>query len=95
MPVVRFLSVVFIEFWRGVPLITVLFMASVMLPVFLPPGGQAPVMMQQTFGLKSAETGKFCTANSWPYPPGVKGAPGAEQADTKQNSELGLLSGTD
>lgn len=38
MPVVRFLSVVFIEFWRGVPLITVLFMASVMLPIFLPPG---------------------------------------------------------
>jgi general L-amino acid transport system permease protein len=26
----------FIEFWRGVPLITVLFMASVMLPLFLP-----------------------------------------------------------
>ena len=38
MPIVRFFSVVFIEFWRGVPLITVLFMSSVMLPLFLPEG---------------------------------------------------------
>ncbi len=35
-PVVRLLSVTFIEFVRGVPLITVLFMASVMLPLFVP-----------------------------------------------------------
>ncbi|WP_041376018.1 amino acid ABC transporter permease [Polymorphum gilvum] len=38
MPVVRLVSVIFIEFWRGVPLITVLFMSSVMLPLFLPEG---------------------------------------------------------
>ncbi len=36
LPVIRFLSIAFIEFWRGVPLITVLFMSSVMLPLFLP-----------------------------------------------------------
>jgi general L-amino acid transport system permease protein len=36
MPAVRILSIVFIEFVRGVPLITVLFMASVMLPLFVP-----------------------------------------------------------
>jgi len=36
MPVVRLLSVIFIEFIRGVPLITLLFMASNMLPLFLP-----------------------------------------------------------
>ncbi len=35
-PVVKVLSVSFIEFVRGVPLITVLFMASVMLPLFVP-----------------------------------------------------------
>ena len=35
-PLVRFFSVVFIEFWRGVPLITVLFFATYMLPLFLP-----------------------------------------------------------
>ena len=36
MPMVRVASVMFIEFVRGVPLITVLFMASVMLPLFVP-----------------------------------------------------------
>jgi general L-amino acid transport system permease protein len=36
MPMVRTLSIIFIEFVRGVPLITVLFMASVMLPLFVP-----------------------------------------------------------
>jgi general L-amino acid transport system permease protein len=36
MPIVRWISVGFIEFVRGVPLITLLFMASVMLPLFLP-----------------------------------------------------------
>ena len=36
MPAVRLLSVIFIEFIRGVPLITLLFMASNMLPLFLP-----------------------------------------------------------
>jgi len=38
MPIIRTLSIMFIEFWRGVPLITVLFMASVMFPLFLPEG---------------------------------------------------------
>jgi hypothetical protein len=54
------------------------------------PGGLGPVMMQQTLGLKSAATGKMCAANPWPYPPGVKGVPGAEQPDTPQNSEFQL-----
>jgi general L-amino acid transport system permease protein len=36
MPAVQGLCVVFIEFWRGVPLITVLFFATYMLPLFLP-----------------------------------------------------------
>jgi len=38
LPVVKMLSVIFIEMVRGVPLVTVLFMASVMLPLFLPAG---------------------------------------------------------
>lgn len=38
MVVVRLFSIVFIEVWRGVPLITVLFMASIMLPLFMPEG---------------------------------------------------------
>jgi general L-amino acid transport system permease protein len=36
MPIIRVLSIAFIEFWRGVPLITVLFFAAYMLPLFLP-----------------------------------------------------------
>ncbi|UCI06200.1 amino acid ABC transporter permease [Mesorhizobium sp. B1-1-8] len=38
MPIVKLLCVIFIEFVRGIPLITVLFFASVMLPLFLPEG---------------------------------------------------------
>ena len=38
MPIVKLLCVIFIEFVRGIPLITVLFFASVMLPLFLPAG---------------------------------------------------------
>ena len=36
LPIVRMASVIFIEFVRGVPLITVLIMANTMLPLFLP-----------------------------------------------------------
>ncbi len=35
-PVIKYFSIGMIEFWRGVPLITVLFMSSVMFPMFLP-----------------------------------------------------------
>jgi len=38
MPIVSAISIGFIEIWRGVPLITVLFMSSVMFPLFLPEG---------------------------------------------------------
>jgi general L-amino acid transport system permease protein len=38
LPVVRVLSVCYIELWRGVPLLTVLFMSAVLLPLFLPQG---------------------------------------------------------
>ncbi len=38
MPAVKVLCVVYVELIRGVPLISVLFMASVMFPLFMPPG---------------------------------------------------------
>ncbi len=38
LPFVRLFCIGFIELWRGVPLITVLFMASVMFPLFMPEG---------------------------------------------------------
>jgi general L-amino acid transport system permease protein len=37
-PLIRIFSIAFIEFWRGVPLITVLFFATYMLPLFVPAG---------------------------------------------------------
>ncbi len=51
LPVVKFASVVFIEFWRGVPLITVLFMASVMLPLFLPTGVNFDKLLRALIGV--------------------------------------------
>jgi general L-amino acid transport system permease protein len=51
MPIVRFASIVFIEFWRGVPLITVLFMSSVMLPLFLPEGVSFDKLLRALIGV--------------------------------------------
>jgi general L-amino acid transport system permease protein len=51
MPIVRWVSIGFIEFVRGVPLITVLFMASVMLPLFLPPGVTFDKLLRALIGV--------------------------------------------
>ncbi len=37
LPIVRWFSIAYIELIRGVPLVTILFMAQLMLPLFLPP----------------------------------------------------------
>lgn len=51
MPVVRWVSIGFIELWRGVPLITVLFMASVLLPLFLPQGVTVDKLLRALVGV--------------------------------------------
>ena len=51
MPVIRGICVVFIEVWRGVPLISVLFMASVMLPLFLPDGVNFDKLLRALIGI--------------------------------------------
>lgn len=51
LPIVKLMSVVFIEFWRGVPLITVLFMASVVLPLFLPEGVDFDKLLRALIGV--------------------------------------------
>jgi general L-amino acid transport system permease protein len=51
MPAVKFLSVGFIEIVRGVPLITVLFMASVMLPLFVPPAWSPDNLIRALVGV--------------------------------------------
>ncbi|MGO7090860.1 amino acid ABC transporter permease [Rhizobium leguminosarum] len=51
MPIIRMLCVTFIEVIRGVPLITVLFMASVMLPLFLPTGWNVDKLLRALIGV--------------------------------------------
>jgi general L-amino acid transport system permease protein len=51
MPIIRMLSVGFIETIRGVPLVTVLFMASVMLPLFLPQGVSFDKLLRALIGV--------------------------------------------
>lgn len=51
MPVIRTLCILFIELWRGVPLITVLFMAAVMLPLFLPDGVTLDKLLRALIGV--------------------------------------------
>lgn len=51
LPIIRWFCIAFVELWRGVPLITVLFMASVMLPLFLPPGVNFDKLMRALIGV--------------------------------------------
>jgi general L-amino acid transport system permease protein len=51
MPTVRTFSTMFIEFVRGVPLITVLFMASVMLPLFMPERYEPDKLLRALIGI--------------------------------------------
>lgn len=51
MPIIRTMCVIFIEVWRGVPLISVLFMASVMLPLFLPEGVTFNKLLRAMIGI--------------------------------------------
>jgi general L-amino acid transport system permease protein len=50
MPVIRSLCTVYIELWRGVPLISVLFMASVMLPLFMTAGTDVDKLIRAMIG---------------------------------------------
>ncbi|WP_159007998.1 amino acid ABC transporter permease [Bradyrhizobium sp. S69] len=50
-PLVRIFSIAFIEFWRGVPLITVLFFATYMLPLFLPAGFTVDGLVRALIGI--------------------------------------------
>lgn len=50
LPIVHMLCVIFIEFVRGVPLITVIFMANLMVPLFLPPDVDVNVLLRVLVG---------------------------------------------
>lgn len=51
LPLIKAGSVAFIELWRGVPLIAVLFMSSVMLPLVLPPGTEVDKLIRVLVGV--------------------------------------------
>ncbi|HEY8596593.1 MAG TPA: amino acid ABC transporter permease [Devosiaceae bacterium] len=51
LPVIRMLCVAYIELWRAVPLITVLFMASIMLPLFMPEGVNVDKLLRALVGV--------------------------------------------
>src|SRR4051812_4991624 len=50
-PLIRIFSIAFIEIWRGVPLITVLFFATYMLPLFVPTGFTIDGLMRALIGI--------------------------------------------
>jgi general L-amino acid transport system permease protein len=51
LPALSVSAVAFIEFWRGVPLVAVLFFATFMLPLFLPPGWSVDAMLRVLIGV--------------------------------------------
>ena len=51
MPIIRVFSITFIELFRSVPLITVLFMAVTMFPLFMPEGVQLDKLVQAMIGV--------------------------------------------
>lgn len=51
LPFVRWAAIGYIEFVRGVPLVTVLFMSSVMLPLFLPPDVTIDKLLRALIGV--------------------------------------------
>ncbi len=51
MPIIKTLSVIYIEFIRGVPLITLLFMSSVILPLFFPEGVDFDKLLRALIGI--------------------------------------------
>ncbi len=51
LPIIKSVSVTYIEFIRGVPLITILFMSSVILPLFFPEGVQFDKLLRALIGI--------------------------------------------
>lgn len=51
MPAIKTLCVLYVELIRGVPLISILFMASFMFPLFMPPGTNIDVLLRVLVGM--------------------------------------------
>ncbi|MCZ0737364.1 amino acid ABC transporter permease [Phreatobacter sp. AB_2022a] len=51
LPVIRLLSTIFIEFWRGVPIVMVIFLATLLLPLIMPAGWDIDRLARAVIGL--------------------------------------------
>jgi general L-amino acid transport system permease protein len=51
LPIIRWVSIAYIELIRGVPLVTILFMAQIMLPLFLPSGVTVDRVLRAMIGI--------------------------------------------
>ena len=51
LPLIRLISILFIEFWRGVPIIAVIFLASLLLPLIMPSGVGVDRLARAIIGL--------------------------------------------
>jgi len=51
LPVIKMLSIIFIEFWRGVPIVAVIFLASILLPLIMPSGVGIDRLARAVIGL--------------------------------------------
>jgi general L-amino acid transport system permease protein len=51
LPILRMLSIIFIEFWRGVPIVAVIFLASILLPLIMPAGVGIDRLARAVIGL--------------------------------------------
>lgn len=55
LPIIKSISVTYIEFIRGVPLITILFMSSIILPLFFPEGVSFDKLLRALIGIAMFE----------------------------------------
>ena len=51
LPLIRLIAIIFIEFWRGVPIIAVIFLASLLLPLIMPSGVGVDRLARAIIGL--------------------------------------------
>lgn len=56
LPVIKYFCICFIETWRGIPLITVLFAAAVMFPLLLPSGTLVDKLLRVAIGIAIFES---------------------------------------
>jgi general L-amino acid transport system permease protein len=51
LPIIRIIAIIFIEFWRGVPIVAVIFLASILLPLIMPAGVGIDRLARAVIGL--------------------------------------------